>query len=223
MTFQTLVLVLLAVVAGALSATTLLPLWVPGLTDSLLGTAPKAYWYLARSSAFVAYLMLWLAMMLGLLITNRWARLWPGGPVAFDLHQHASLLGLAITMFHALILLGDRYIHASLSQLLIPFTYQGYRPLWVGAGQLGFYGLLLVGLSFYIRGTIGRSAWRVIHTLSFLVFFGALLHGMQSGTDSAAPAIQLMYWMTGGSVLFFTMYRVLTLRTSKPNEARASA
>jgi predicted ferric reductase len=101
---------LLAALVGALGAVLLLPAWLPGLSQSLLGAEPKAYWYLARASAGVAFGLLWLSMVFGLLITNRMARLWPGGPAAFDLHQHASLLGLAFGLFHALILLGDGYM-----------------------------------------------------------------------------------------------------------------
>jgi hypothetical protein len=60
--------------------------------------------------------------VLGLSITNRLARLWPGGPAAADLHEHASLLGLAFGLLHALVLLGDAYIGYTLPQLLIPFA-----------------------------------------------------------------------------------------------------
>jgi hypothetical protein len=81
-----------------------------GLSGSLVWDAPKGYWYLSRASAWMAFALLWLSMALGLLITNRLARVWPGGPNAFDLHQHVSLLALAFSLFHALILLGDRYV-----------------------------------------------------------------------------------------------------------------
>ena len=122
MALHTLLLVLLASAAGALAAAVVLPSWLPHLSESLLGPEPKAYWYLARASAFVAYGLLWLSMILGLTMTNKLARVWPGGPVAFDLHQHASLLGLAFALFHALVLLGDRYIGYTLPQLLMPFA-----------------------------------------------------------------------------------------------------
>ncbi|EFO81002.1 hypothetical protein OSCT_1105 [Oscillochloris trichoides DG-6] len=212
MSFPTLLLMLLAVGAGALGAVVLVPLWLPGLTASLLSAEPKAYWYLARSSAFVSYGLLWLAMIFGLLMTSRAARLWPGGPVAFDLHQHASLLGLAFALFHALILLGDAYIQADLRQVLVPFAYTGYQPLWVGLGQVGFYLMLIVSLSFYLKGMLGRTAWRVIHTLSFAMFVLALAHGVLSGSDSDTLWAQQIYWGTGGSVLFLTLYRVLMVQ-----------
>jgi hypothetical protein len=219
----TLAILLLAMVAGALIAASILPAWVPGLATSLQGEAPKAYWYLARSSAIVAYVLTWLAMVFGLLITSKAARLWPGGPVAFDLHQHASLLGLAFGLFHALILLGDRYMAATPAQILVPFTYAGYRPLWVGLGQVALYAMAIVGLSFYLKPWLGRRTWRVIHFLSFALFALALVHGIFSGTDTGSPWTNALYWATGGSVLFLSVYRFGLAALAPAGKARTAA
>src|SRR5574341_647780 len=174
MAFQNVALLLGAAATGAFAAVVVLPTWLPGLSASLLGASPKAYWYLSRASAMVAYGLLWLSMALGLLITNKMARLWPGAPTAFDLHQHASLLGLAFALFHGLILMGDKYIHYTLAQVLLPFASAGYRPVWVGLGQIALYLLAIVGLSFYVRRSIGHRAWRLIHYLSFVLYALAL-------------------------------------------------
>jgi predicted ferric reductase len=206
---QALLTLALGGVAGALVALVALPAWLPGLSASLAGAEPKAYWHLARSSALVAYVLLWLAMLLGLLMTNRLARAWPGGPTVFELHQHTSLLGLAFAVFHALILLGDRYIEATLAQVLLPFAYTGFAPLWVGLGQLALYGLALVAASFSLKDRLGRRLWRLVHGLSFVVFVLALAHGIASGSDSGAALVLALYWASGGSVLFLTIYRVL--------------
>lgn len=209
MPLSTLALTLLAAVGGAFGAVVVLPEILPGLTGSLLGPEPKAYWYLARSSAFIAYALLWASMVFGLIITNKMARVWPGGPTAFDLHQHVSLLGLAFALFHGLILVGDRYIGYTVGQVLIPFAGLGYRPTWVGIGQLGFYLLAIVALSFYVRKSIGHKAWRLIHYFSFLMFVMAMAHGVMSGTDSGAWWATALYWSSGGSTLFLTVYRIL--------------
>jgi len=211
---------LLAVTAGAFAAAFALPLWLPGLSASLLGSQPKAYWYLSRASGLVAYGLLWLSMVLGLIITNKLARVWPGGPTAFDLHQHTSLLCLAFGLFHGLILMGDRYTNYTLAQLLVPFASANYRPVWVGLGQVGFYLLVIVSLSFYVRRTIGHRLWRLIHFLSFAVFLLALVHGLTSGTDSASPWVSGLYWASGASLLFLTIYRLLIGRVSSPELRR---
>jgi len=41
---------------------------------------------------------------MGVTMTNKMARIWPGGPTAFDAHQYTSLLGLTFALFHAIIL-----------------------------------------------------------------------------------------------------------------------
>jgi predicted ferric reductase len=203
---------LLALATGAAAAVVVLPVWLPGLSASLLGSDPKAAWYLARASGMVAYGLLWLAMLSGLLITSRTAKLWPGGPLAFDLHQHTSLLALAFSLFHALVLLGDQYIGYTLVEVLVPFASTGYKPLAVGAGQIALYVLALVALSFYVKQQLGRQVWRLIHFASFALFALALAHGIVSGSDGGAGWAQALYWLSGGSVLFLTVYRVLVLR-----------
>lgn len=168
-------------------------------------------WYLSRASAFASYVLVWWSMILGLSITSKAAKAWPGGPAATDLHEHASLLGLAFGIIHALVLLGDQYIGYSLAQILVPFA-GSYMPLWVGIGQIAIYLMILVTGSFYVRKQIGAKTWRAIHFLSFLLFGLALGHGIFSGTDSGTLWASWMYYGTGASVLFMTLYRILVRR-----------
>src|SRR5919206_3851292 len=114
--------VILGFVLGGLAHFLFQVNWLAGIQASLAGTDPKAFWYLSRATAFVGFGLLWLSMALGLSITNKLARLWPGGPAANDLHEYTSLLGLAFGCFHGLILLGDGYSNYSLAQLLLPFA-----------------------------------------------------------------------------------------------------
>jgi len=210
MAFRALVVMLITGIVGVLAALLVLPVWLPHVSASLLGSDPKGYWYLSRVSGLVAYVLLWLSMALGLGMTNRLARIWPGGPLAFDLHQHASLLGLGFALLHALILLGDHYMNYSVAQLLTPFASKPYRPLWVGLGQVGLYLMAVVGLSFFARSITGHHFWRMIHYLSFVVFLLALAHGLLSGTDTTTVWVRGVYLASGASVLFLTIYRWLS-------------
>lgn len=206
---ETFLLILIAMTTGLLAAILLLPAWLPNLSASLTGESPKAYWYLSRATAFVSLSILWVSMALGLGLSNKMARLWPGAPAAFAIHEYVSLLGLAFALFHALILLGDRYIHFTVAQIFLPFSTAEYRPTWVGFGQVGFYVWLVVALSFYVRSRIGQKTWRVVHYLSFLMYLTGLIHGLFSGTDTAAIWAQWYYWLSGGSLLFLFIYRIL--------------
>ena len=127
------------------------------------------------------------------------------------MENYSSLLGLGFALFHALILMGDHYINYSLGQVLLPFASAGYRPLWVGLGQIGWYALVVVSLTFYIRRKIGHRLWRLIHFLSYAMFALALIHGLMSGTDSSAVWARGMYWASAASLLFLTVYRLLSV------------
>jgi len=191
----------------------ILPHWLPALFSDI--AAQKAYWHLARSSGIVAYLLLWVSTALGLLITNRMARAWPGGPTTFDLHQFASLLALGFTAFHAIILLGDEYIGYTFLQILIPFAATGYKPVATALGQIAFYLAAIISFSFYVRNRIGRRAWRTLHYASFLIFLLITVHGLFAGTDTAT--LWPLYLASAASILFLTLYRILITRIQKPH------
>ncbi len=207
MAFQHVMMMFLAVIVAVL----VLPTWLPALTRSLGSEEPTAFWYLSRASAMVAYLLAWLSMVLGVSMTNKLARLWPSGPVAFDLHQHTSLLSIAFALFHALILMGDKYIAYTLPQLLLPGASVNYKPLEVGLGQAALYLMVVVGLSFYVRKQITQKVWRLVHYLSFILFILVMAHGILSGTDSGAGWATSIYWVTGGGLLFLIIYRLLMM------------
>ncbi|MEI7849307.1 MAG: hypothetical protein WCK35_26145 [Chloroflexota bacterium] len=212
---QTFIMVLLSISVGTLAATVILPTWMPNLANSLMGSDPKAFWYLSRGSSFAAMSLLWLSMALGLGITNKMARIWPGLPATFAIHEYVSLLGLAFAIFHALILMGDKYISFTLAQIVIPFTTVGYKPILVGLGQVGFYVWLMVALSFYVRSRIGSKVWRTLHYISFLCYCVALYHGISSGTDTKELWAQVYYWISGASLLFLLMQRIIVSTLAK--------
>ena len=205
-------LVIAVAAVAALAVVIAQPAWLSSLAASLAGVQPKAYWYLSRSSAIVGYLMLTASMVLGLAITNKLARAWPGGPTFAALHEHTSWLGLVLSAFHAFILLADGYIGYNLNQLLVPFASVNFRPFWVGLGQISFYLLILVVVSFYLKRWINYKLWRTLHFLSFAVFGLGMLHGLLSGTDTAGLPMLLLYWASAVSVITLVIYRIQLAR-----------
>ena len=199
----------LTAIWGALLGLTVLPLVIPGMTQSILAAQPKVFWYLSRGSALVAYGLLWLSMVLGVGVTNKLAAKWTGLGKANDLHQYVSILGIAFGLFHGLILLGDQYSQFKLVQILVPFATTTFRPLAVGLGQIGFYLWLIILGSFYVRKRIGSKAWRFIHYFTYLTYAGILIHALLAGTDAGLKATQIYYWVTGGLLLFLTVYRII--------------
>lgn len=186
----------------------LVPDLLPGLYQSLVGSEPKVFWYVSRATAIFSYIFLWLSLVFGLLLTGKIARYFPGAFTANDLHQFVSLSGLSLGLLHGLLLMGDRYIHFSLGQVLIPFTTANYKPEWVGFGQIGLYLWGFIILTHYIKRFIGYKTWRSLHFLGYLVFMAEMVHGIMAGTDTSNPWMSAIYWVSGASIIFLTFYRV---------------
>lgn len=167
----------------------------------------KAYWYFARSGGVIAYFLLWLATAWGVLMSGKLTR----GQFAFGLHEFLPILAMVFAVLHAVALLGDTYIGFSWWQLLLPFS-TSYRPVATGLGVVSLYLSVALIASFYLRKWIGRRTWRLFHYMTYLAFILALVHGLMAGTDSTHPAMQVLYYGTGLSIVFFTCYRVLTMK-----------
>ncbi len=194
---------------GILFSAITIPILLPGLVGSISGAEPKVFWYLSRGTAIVSYLFLWISMVLGLLITSKTAKYFPGAYTANDLHQFISINGLITGLLHGMLLLGDKYFKVNVAQVFIPFSISTYRPIWVGLGQIAFYIWGILVLSFYLKKHMGYKTWRAMHFVSFLIFAGVLMHGITSGTDTTNLVMQFVYWVSGGSVVLLTFYRIL--------------
>ncbi|HUN23487.1 MAG TPA: hypothetical protein PK299_10195 [Anaerolineales bacterium] len=193
-TWLTYFLLITAIFSG-----TLLALWlVPDLTSGVKANATHAAWFLSRSTGITAYLLNWLGMVFGVLMSTRLARKFPGNLFSYDTHQFLAILSLLFAVIHAFVLLGDAYIGYNWFQVLFPFTTQGDDIFWVGVGQLSLYLLGALVLSFYVRQWISMKAWRAVHYLSFFTYLLFVLHSVFSGTDSQSLA--WMYWLTAGSL-----------------------
>ncbi len=174
------------------------------------------YWYISRSAGFTAYLLLFIAVVLGIANGTRFAdRIFRRNSI-FDMHRFTAILALFFATFHVFILLGDGYFHLGLKQLLVPFT-SPYRPWQVAAGILSFYALILIVASFYVRKYVGYRTWRALHFATFALFAGATLHGIMSGSDTSVSWAKLVYLSCGGIVVLLTFYRVQYRVPDDPN------
>ncbi|MDP9238450.1 MAG: ferric reductase-like transmembrane domain-containing protein [Chloroflexota bacterium] len=166
------------------------------------------YWYLSRSAGFVAYLLLFLAVVLGLAVNTRFTERFFRRNTAFDLHRFIALLALAGSAFHTYILLGDNYFGYDAWQLSVPFWKPPYRAWQTAAGVAALYAIAIIVTSFYVRRFIGYRTWRALHYLTFGTFALAALHGITSGTDSKEPWATAIYVATIAVALGLVAYRL---------------
>jgi len=182
----------------------------------------QIWWYVTRASGIIAYLLLWLSIVLGLAVTSKYLDGMLDRLFTYDFHEFISLLSVTFTLVHVLVLTLDRYLPYSLAQILVPFI-SPYRPFWVGVGVIAFYLTLLVTVTFYLRNRIGTRVFRIIHVLSLLGYIGTTLHGYYAGTDTALPSMQILYKVSSLVVLFLTVYWLVLLGLRKVETSRQAA
>ena len=56
----------------------------------------------------------------------------------------------------------------------------------MGAGIVAGWALVLLGLSYYVRGRIGVARWRRLHRFTAVAWILGVVHGLAMGTDAGA-------------------------------------
>ena len=188
----------------------LLALGLTGVGFGALGLTPEttAFWYLSRSAGLVAYTLLWLNVISGLLLSGRLLRQTLAPALIAQIHQTLSASALAFAVFHGLVLVGDRYAGLSLSDLLVPFS-GSFHPVWMAGGQISALLLAALLVSSQLRKVLGNKAWRALHYTAFGAYWLALAHALALGSDTSQPAVWLFYAVSGISVLWLTTARIL--------------
>jgi sulfoxide reductase heme-binding subunit YedZ len=163
-------------------------------------------WYLARASGMVAFVLLTIAVVLGLTLSGR-ARLryWPRFAVE-DVHRFAGLLTGTFVSLHVLMLFVDSYLPFSITQLAVPGT-SSYRPLATALGVVAAELLLALAITNRYRKRLSHRFWRRAHYLNFGVWGLALLHGIFAGTDRGAPWADALYGCSAAAVAGFVAWR----------------
>ena len=149
-------------------------------------------WDTARAGGFVAYMLLSLAVSVGLVLRNRWQTpKWPR-LITNELHGYLSLLALVFIAVHVLAVLVDPFTHFGLAEVVVPLA-SHYRPLWMGLGIVSLYLLLAVWVSSRFRAHIGYETWRRIHVLAYVVYVAATIHGLGTGSDTRSFWAPILY------------------------------
>ncbi len=128
------------------------------------------WWILARASGVAAYLLVTAGMVMGLVLRS----------------------GLAMTAVHGFALVMDDYVEIDPIDLIVPGQVV-YRPLWVAAGVLSLWLMVIVSVTASMRRHMGAAVWKPLHFAGYGVFAAATVHGVMAGTDSGRPWMVAMY------------------------------
>ena len=142
---------------------------------------PHLFWITSRAAGTVALVLASVSVGVGLLLSTKLVR--RRGPDLRVLHEALSLAAIAAIGIHGLSLLGDHYLHPSLTDIGIPFV-SSYKTWWTSLGIVAGWATAALGLSYYLRRWIGQDRWRRLHRLTALVWVIGLAHSLGEGTDA---------------------------------------
>jgi methionine sulfoxide reductase heme-binding subunit len=170
-------------------------------------------WFATRGAGIVSLLLLTGVVYLGILTTLRWeTRAWPRFATT-GFHRNLALLSVAFLGVHVATAVLDPFTSLGPLAALVPFS-SAYRTLWLGLGVLALDLGAAVLLTSLLRKRMSRATWRAVHWLAYAAWPLALLHGIGTGTDAAAPwmaAVDLACVAVVGSAV---LVRVTAGRTS---------
>src|SRR5436853_1683996 len=141
-------------------------------------------WDVARAGGFTAYVLLTLAVVVGLALSTQlqspscWPRL-----LNSELHNFLTLLSTIFLVVHVLAVWIDPFTNFGWNEIFIPLA-SHYRPEWMALGIVGLYLGIAIGISTWLRPHIGYKWWRRLHVLTLGIFALAAIHGIGTGSDT---------------------------------------
>lgn len=148
--------------------------------------ASHLWWNLTRATANVAWALLLLTMVWGVLLSTRALRSFDRPAWLRDLHTWLGGLSLCFAVLHVVTLILDSYVQFSIVDVLVPMS-SSWKPVPVSLGIVGFYILVAVQGTSLMMNRIPRTLWRRIHMLSYLLFGLVIVHALTAGSDVGNP------------------------------------
>lgn len=143
---------------------------------------PHIWWYVTRSSAIVAWVLMTLSVVWGVLLATRALRHIDNPGWLHDLHRYLSGLSILMVALHVVSLMLDGWLNFSLTEALVPFS-TDYKPVATAIGILGLYVFVAVQGTSMVMHRLPRRFWRFIHLGSYSLLGVVAFHAGMIGTD----------------------------------------
>ncbi len=143
---------------------------------------PQLWWYMARASGLIAWVLLVASLVWGVLLATRVLK--PMDRPAWLLAMHRWLSGLAVTAtaLHLATLVADSYVHFGPREILLPFG-SAWRTGAVAWGVVGMYLLVAVQVTSLLMKKLPKRLWRGVHTCSYALVWVVTVHAGTAGSD----------------------------------------
>ena len=181
---------------------------------------PQIYWFVARATGIVAWVVLTFSVVWGLALSTRISRKRPKPNWVLDLHRYLGGTALIYTGLHLLSLWADSYVHFDVVDMLVPFA-ASWRPDAIAWGIAAFYLLAAVELTSLLKRRVPKRVWRAVHTSSFALLVAVWVHAFAAGSDMEGIAARWFAFSSAAAVLFLMAYRGL-IRLRFPDMGPAS-
>ncbi len=182
---------------------------------------PQTWWFLARASGIVAWALLAISCLWGILLITRMLKPADRPAWLLDLHRWLSALAVIATAVHLGALVADSYVHFGWTEILIPQA-SAWKAWPVTLGIVSMYAMGIVHLSSLLMRRLPRALWRALHLLAYVSFGFATAHGALAGTDRGN---NVYIFVVGGLttvVILATLARVLQQRAKRVQRSAAS-
>jgi len=181
-------------------------------------------WYLSRASGMVAWLVLGLTCLWGILLITRMLKPADRPAWLLDLHRYLGVLSIVTTGAHMATLVGDNWEHYGWSELFVPFTDLEYsNTAAITWGVFAFYLMVIIQVTSWIMKWLPKKLWHTIHLTSYLLFGMATIHGFKAGSDSTNIVFFTVAVGAIAILLFALVARVLQGRAKTAQRAAANA
>lgn len=185
---------------------------------------PHIWWYITRASALIAWALMTMSVLWGILLSTRVMRRIDNPAWLQDLHRYLGGLTLFMVALHMVSLMLDGWLQFSLAETLVPFA-TDFKPLAVALGIISFYILVAVQGTSLIMNRLPRKFWKGLHYSSYVALLLVALHAGWSGTDVGSWWYRVLAIVLISVATIAALVRIITgTRTgSSTAPARATA
>ena len=188
------------------------------------------WWYVARASGIVTWILCGAAIIWGLALSTRALGKNPTPAWLLDLHRWLGVLSVVFVAIHMFGMVSDGWMKPAYSHfgwrelfLLWPRPKNSwFRATAVAWGVVAFYMLVAIQITSWLRSKMPKRVWHTIHLLSFPLFVASTVHGWQNGHDVKNRALLWTAIFVFMMVFGFAFMRVITLRNVESADRSAT-
>ena len=168
----------------------------------------QVWWYVARASGLVAWLLAIASILWGLALSTRALGKRPRAPWLLDLHRFLGGATIVLTLVHVGALIADSYVTFDVVDVLVPWASE-WRTTAVAWGVIAFWLLVAIQVTSLFTKRLPKRIWRGVHLSSYVVAILATVHGLAAGADAEHPLVVLAWPLASAAIIFFTAYRAI--------------